>query len=89
MKFISSILIFLIQLYRYLFSPILGSNCRFNPTCSLYAIEAIVKHGVLIGIFLAIKRILKCHPWGKFGFDPVPLSKITIKFKHREKTDAG
>ena len=64
--------IFLIKIYQVTISPLLGSNCRFQPTCSQYTIEAITKHGVYSGTILGIKRISKCHPWGKRGFDPVP-----------------
>ncbi|MAM16963.1 MAG: membrane protein insertion efficiency factor YidD [Flavobacteriaceae bacterium] len=64
--------IFLIKLYQNLISPLLAPSCRFTPTCSNYALESITKHGPLKGIILTIKRISKCHPWGKSGFDPVP-----------------
>ncbi len=57
------ILIIFIKTYSYLVSPLLGNNCRFTPTCSAYAIQAIEKHGVLKGIALGIKRLSKCHPW--------------------------
>ena len=60
-----------IKIYQVLLSPFLGRNCRFEPTCSYYSIESINKHGVLKGLNLAIKRILKCHPWGKSGYDPI------------------
>ncbi len=65
----------LIKLYRLLLSPLLGQNCRFEPTCSRYAEEAIHSHGVLKGSFLGIKRIVKCNPWHAGGFDPVPATK--------------
>ena len=65
------ILIFLIRLYRVCISPLLGANCRFTPTCSAYAIEAIQKKGVIKGIWLSIKRIGKCHPFHPGGHDPV------------------
>ena len=66
------IIIYLIKFYQITLSPLLGSNCRFQPTCSQYMIEAINLHGVLKGVSLGIKRISKCHPWGGKGFDPVP-----------------
>lgn len=65
-------LIGLVRLYRLLISPWLGSNCRYQPTCSSYAIEALQTHGVLRGTWLAAKRIGRCHPWGGSGYDPVP-----------------
>jgi putative membrane protein insertion efficiency factor len=64
--------LFLIWIYQNLFSPILGKSCRFNPTCSHYGIEAIKKHGPFKGVWLTVKRIAKCHPWGGSGYDPVP-----------------
>ncbi|WDE05373.1 membrane protein insertion efficiency factor YidD [Thalassomonas viridans] len=65
----------LIKAYQRLLSPLLGQNCRFNPTCSAYAIEAINAFGVIKGGWLAGKRILKCHPLNAGGDDPVPTSK--------------
>lgn len=62
----------LIRLYQLVISPILGPKCRFTPTCSQYALEAIKKYGVFKGIWLAAKRIARCHPWGGHGYDPVP-----------------
>lgn len=61
-----------IRFYQYAISPLLGPRCRFKPTCSHYAIEAIEEWGVLKGGWLAMKRIGKCHPWGPWGYDPVP-----------------
>lgn len=66
------ILIILIKFYKFAISPIFPPSCRFYPTCSQYAIEAIEKHGSLFGTFLAIKRVLRCNPFSKGGFDPVP-----------------
>ena len=62
----------LIRLYRYAISPMLGSNCRFYPSCSEYAEEAIGRHGSLRGSWLAARRIACCHPWHAGGYDPVP-----------------
>lgn len=62
----------LIKLYQLWLSPMLGPRCRFHPTCSQYAIEAINEHGVAIGGWLTVKRILKCHPLHAGGLDPVP-----------------
>ncbi|MBJ2137746.1 membrane protein insertion efficiency factor YidD [Paraglaciecola chathamensis] len=69
------ILISLIRLYQLWLSPLLGQNCRFHPTCSYYAIEAIKQHGIIIGGWLSIKRILKCHPLHSGGIDLVPEKK--------------
>ena len=66
------IIIYLIKFYQITLSPLLGSNCRFQPTCSQYMIEAINLHGVLKGLNLGFKRISKCHPLGSKGYDPVP-----------------
>lgn len=65
-------LIQLLRFYRVAVSPWLGANCRFEPTCSSYAIEALRLHGVLKGTGLAVRRIVRCHPWGGSGYDPVP-----------------
>jgi len=68
-------LLALIRFYRLVLSPLTGASCRFYPTCSAYASEAIETHGALRGTWLALKRILKCHPWHPGGFDPVPPAK--------------
>lgn len=65
-------LIGLVAIYRVAISPWLGGNCRFQPTCSEYAIEALRRHGALQGSWLAAKRIGRCHPWGGAGYDPLP-----------------
>ena len=65
-------LIFLIDAYRYLLSPWLGTNCRFYPSCSCYAREALQVHGLFNGLILTLKRIGRCHPWHRGGYDPVP-----------------
>lgn len=61
-----------VHAYRLLVSPLLGPACRFAPSCSAYALEAIATHGPLRGWFLALRRLLRCHPWGGAGYDPVP-----------------
>ena len=61
-----------VKLYRATFSPLVGMNCRYHPTCSAYALEALEKHGAIEGSWLAARRILRCHPFGGSGFDPVP-----------------
>lgn len=76
MELIKRILIFpfviLIRFYQICISPFTPASCRFSPTCSHYALEALKKHGLIKGGWLGIKRIASCHPWGKSGYDPVP-----------------
>lgn len=67
----SRILLALIRFYRAAISPLLGANCRYIPTCSAYAMQAIEKYGALKGGFMAVRRILRCHPFCKGGYDPV------------------
>ena len=62
----------LIRFYQWVISPLLGCNCRYLPSCSHYALEAVQRHGALRGAWLAMRRILRCHPWGGQGLDPVP-----------------
>ena len=64
-----------IHFYRLVISPWLGSNCRFQPTCSAYALEALERHGAWRGSWLALRRILRCRPGGGSGYDPVPPAK--------------
>lgn len=71
-KLLSKILIIPIYFYKYSISPMLPPSCRFTPTCSEYAIEAIKKYGPFNGLWLAVKRLSRCHPWGGKGYDPVP-----------------
>ena len=66
------LLIAVIRLYKYFISPLLGSNCRFYPSCSSYSIEALERHGALNGCYITLKRLLKCHPFNQGGIDPVP-----------------
>ncbi len=75
-KMVISILMF-IHSFIHLFSQ--GPVCRHIPTCSAYTVEAIQKHGVIIGGYLSLKRILRCHPWGTWGYDPVP-DEVKLKF---------
>jgi putative membrane protein insertion efficiency factor len=64
--------VFLIRLYQWTVSPLLGPRCRFYPSCSHYALEAVERFGALRGGWLALRRLLRCHPWQPGGFDPVP-----------------
>jgi len=71
-KLLSKLLILLIRIYQYTLSPYIGRSCRYSPTCSVYSIEAIKKHGPFKGGWLAAKRVASCNPWGGSGHDPVP-----------------
>ena len=66
------LLVLPIRFYQIAISPLLGPSCRFTPTCSEYARQALLKHGPVKGLWLAVRRILRCHPWGGSGYDPVP-----------------
>jgi len=76
MKFILIILslpfIGLIKIYQWVISPVLGPKCRFTPSCSNYSLEALKKYGLFKGMWLSVRRISRCHPWGGHGYDPVP-----------------
>lgn len=85
---ISNLLIVLIRVYRYAISFLLGNCCRFEPSCSTYAEEAITIHGCLKGSWLTFRRILRCHPWRQGGIDPVPLPRTRISALRGRRTDA-
>lgn len=74
-KTIVAIMTGIIQIYVYLMSPWLGNRCRFHPSCSAYAKEALQTHGPIKGLYLAFYRLLRCGPWNKGGYDPVPQKK--------------
>ena len=78
--------ILLVRFYQYFISPLLGSNCRYTPTCSHYTVEALKTHGVFTGGWLSIKRILSCNPWGGSGYDPVPTKEELRARKLSKKT---
>jgi putative membrane protein insertion efficiency factor len=71
-KLLAALLILPIKFYQLCISPIKPNSCRYTPTCSEYAIQALKKHGPIKGLYLATKRILSCNPWGGSGYDPVP-----------------
>lgn len=74
-KIITWVLLLPVYFYRSFISPLTPPSCRYTPTCSQYTIEALKKHGPLRGLFLSVKRILRCNPWGGSGYDPVPEPK--------------
>ncbi len=78
-----SFLILILRGYRYWISPLMGRHCRFYPTCSEYAAEAITSHGAVRGLALAVRRLGRCHPWHVGGVDPVPQQQ------HRKAADHG
>lgn len=83
---LSYILIIPIKIYQWFISPWLPNSCRYTPTCSHYAIEALKTHGIIKGFFLAIRRIFSCHQWGGHGYDPVPdKEKFTWKKPKAQK----
>lgn len=71
-RIFSLLLLIPIYFYRICISPLTPPSCRFTPTCSAYVVEAIKKHGPVKGFYLTVRRILRCHPWGGSGYDPVP-----------------
>ena len=64
--------VFLVKIYQNIISPLFPPTCRYTPTCSEYAIQSLKKYGLVKGVYLSIKRILNCHPWGGSGYDPIP-----------------
>lgn len=73
MKFL---LIGFLKAYRALISPLYGQVCRYHPSCSAYALDAVTQHGALRGVWLAVRRLMRCHPWAAGGYDPVPQRTI-------------
>jgi len=76
----NKIFIYIIKFYRYFISPLMMRSCRFEPSCSQYALEAYQTYGIFTATSLTFKRIFRCHPWGGCGFDPLP--KLDSKTKH-------
>ena len=83
----AKILLWLVRAYQVTLSPIFGGWCRFEPSCSVYASEAIRMHGAARGSWLAVKRLVKCHPFGSHGFDPVP-PRSTPDAQHAARTQS-
>lgn len=79
MNILKKILILPIRFYQVAISPLIGPSCRFSPTCSHYMIEAIEEWGILRGMWMGVKRIARCHPWGGHGYDPVPKKEPTSR----------
>ena len=73
---VRTVLIFLIRVYQYCLSTLFPGHCRYRPTCSQYALEAVQTHGIVKGLLLAAHRLLRCHPWGGGGYDPVPPAAV-------------
>lgn len=71
-RILTAILLVPIYFYKYFISPLTPPSCRFTPTCSEYAVQALKKHGPFKGLYLTIRRLMRCHPWGGSGYDPVP-----------------
>ena len=76
MTLLASLLSLPIKAYRLILSPWVGHNCRYQPTCSCYALEALEKHGAARGGYLAVRRLARCHPFGSSGYDPVPPASV-------------
>ena len=71
-KILISPFVFLIKIYQNIISPLFPPTCRYTPTCSEYSIQSLKKYGLIKGVYLSIKRIVNCHPWGGSGYDPIP-----------------
>lgn len=84
-----AVLVALVQAYRLLISPALGSNCRFVPSCSAYSLQALGDHGALAGSYLTLRRLARCHPWCDGGHDPVPPAAPSTSFFSRLLTPAA
>jgi putative membrane protein insertion efficiency factor len=80
---VAQVLIFLIRVYQWTLSPLLGPSCRFEPSCSRYAVECLRLHGAAKGSYLAARRVLRCHPFHPGGYDPPPLPKDSRARDHR------
>jgi putative membrane protein insertion efficiency factor len=72
MSLAAKLLLMLVRAYQYVLSPYFGTQCRFSPTCSHYAVDALKRHGAIKGSYLTVRRLARCHPWHPGGYDPVP-----------------
>ncbi|BAV91689.1 membrane protein insertion efficiency factor YidD [Candidatus Desulfovibrio trichonymphae] len=81
-KLLTGVVVLPIRVYQRFISPVLPPACRFYPTCSAYAAEAVLRHGVLRGGLLALRRLARCHPFGDFGYDPVPSAQDSRAVGH-------
>jgi putative membrane protein insertion efficiency factor len=72
MSLMAKFLLLMVRAYQYVLSPYFGTQCRFTPTCSHYAVDALKKHGAIKGSYLTVRRLLRCHPWHDGGYDPIP-----------------
>ena len=86
-RLLSRALTGVVRVYQLFISPMLPPRCRYEPTCSYYAIEALQLHGPFRGGWLAVKRFLRCHPWGGSGYDPVPLDGLASKPRGTSRCD--
>ena len=77
------VLVLFVRLYQVTLGPVMGGHCRFHPTCSHYAIESLQTHGAMRGAWLTLRRLLRCHPLGSSGFDPVPPKRMVENFCER------
>jgi putative membrane protein insertion efficiency factor len=83
MSYVASALVAPIRLYQRFLSPLVGARCRFHPSCSEYAARAILRHGPIRGVYLGVRRLVRCHPWSSGGIDPVP-ETFSWRGVHRE-----
>ena len=79
-------IIWFLKAYRFAISPLYGQVCRYHPTCSAYALQAVETHGAIRGVYLAARRVMRCHPWAAGGYDPVPQSS---SLKHHANQHRG
>ena len=79
-------IIWFLKAYRFAISPLYGQVCRYHPTCSAYALQAVETHGAFRGTYLAVRRVMRCHPWAAGGYDPVPHSS---RLEHDQKQHRG